>query len=209
MLIAGLLGAELFLSRISIVGVLIGTIVFVLGWRHLAVLAFPIGFLLLMIPLPAIVFNQIAFPLQLVASQAAEVSLRALSIPILREGNVMILANTSLEVAEACSGIRSLISLLTLGIVYGYFIDPRGGVRVLLAAATVPVAILTNALRVAGTGVAAHYYGTSAAEGFFHTFSGWMVFIAAFAVLLLIQKLIQVVTPPKSGAPFQVASSTA
>jgi exosortase len=200
-LLAGLLGAELFLSRISIIALLVGAILFVLGWRHLGKLAFPLAFLLLMIPIPAIIFNQIAFPLQLLASQAGEVVLSTLHIPVLREGNVIVLANTSLEVAEACSGIRSLISLLTLGIVYGYFLDARFWVRFLIAAATIPVAIVTNALRVAGTGVAAHYYGPKAAEGFFHEFSGLIVFAAAFALLFAIARLILLMLPPRDDAP--------
>jgi exosortase len=162
-----------------------------------------------MIPLPAIIFNQIAFPLQLLASQVGEKVLRLWQIPVLREGNVMFLANTSLEVAEACSGIRSLISLLTLGIVYGYFIDRRVGVRLLIALVTVPVAIVTNALRVAGTGVAAHYYGADAAEGFLHEFSGLIVFAAAFALLFVMVKLIQLLFPPRapvSGKPTAVTA---
>jgi len=194
-LMAGLLGAELFLSRIAIVGVLTGLVLFVLGWQHLWKLVFPLAFLLLMIPLPAIIFNQIAFPLQLLASQAGEASLNALRIPVLREGNVMILANTTLEVAEACSGIRSLISLLTLGIVYGYFTDKRWTVRLLLVAATIPIAIATNGFRVAGTGAAAHYYGPEVAEGFFHAFSGWLVFLAAFVMLVGTGKAIQLLSP--------------
>ena len=194
-LMAGLLGAELFLTRISIIGVLLGTLIFVLGWGHARVLAFPLGFLLLMIPIPAIIFNQIAFPLQLVASRFGETVLSMLSIPVLREGNVIILANTTLEVAEACSGIRSLVSLLTLGIVYGYFIDTRLSVRLFLALATIPVAIITNGLRVAGTGVAAHYYGAGAAEGFFHTFSGWLVFIAAFSLLFAVARALKALVP--------------
>jgi exosortase len=199
-LMAGLLGAELFLTRISIIGMVVGTIVFVLGWGHARVLAFPLGFLLLMIPIPAIIFNQIAFPLQLVASQFGEVVLSTLSIPVLREGNVIMLANTTLEVAEACSGIRSLVSLLTLGIVYGYFIDTRLTVRLFLALATIPVAIITNGLRVAGTGVAAHYYGPGAAEGFFHTFSGWLVFIAAFTLLFAVARALKALAPDPAGA---------
>jgi exosortase len=190
LLMAGTLGAELFLSRVSIIGIVAGTVLFVLGWEHLKILLLPIAFLVLMIPIPAIIFNQIAFPLQLLASRFGEATLRALSIPVLREGNVITLATTQLEVAEACSGIRSLISLLTLGIVYGYFVTPSVAVRTVLALATIPVAILANGLRVAGTGIAAHYYGPSAAEGFFHTFSGWLVFVVSFAMLFLIHRLI-------------------
>jgi exosortase len=195
-LAAGELGAELFLTRISILGVILGSILFVAGWHHLRILFLPVLFMLLMIPIPAIIFNQIAFPLQLLASRFGEATLSAMQIPVLREGNVITLANTQLEVAEACSGIRSLISLLTLGIVYGYVMHPSPWVRTTLALATIPVAIIANGCRVAGTGIAAHYYGPEAAEGFFHTFSGWLVFLAAFAMLFVMHRLIAWWTPP-------------
>lgn len=200
LLVVGTLGAELFLTRISIVGMAAGITLFVGGWRHLRILAFPIAFLLLMIPLPAIVFNQVAFPLQLLASRFGEWTLQMFSIPVLREGNVIILATTSLEVAEACSGIRSLVSLLTLGIVLGYFTDSRPWTRVAVAACTVPVAIAANGLRVAGTGVAAAYIGADAATGFLHTFSGWLVFVVAFVMLLAIQRVIFRVFPAPATA---------
>lgn len=197
MLLAGLLGAERFLPRASLLIVLTGSVAFLWGWGVVKVLSFPLAFLLLMIPIPAILFNQIAFPLQLLASRAGEMVLAALSVPVLREGNVIILAHTTLEVAEACSGIRSLISLLTLGIVYGYFIDPRPGIRWAVAAATIPIAIVSNGARVAGTGVAAHYFGPEAAEGFFHVFSGWLVFLLAFAMLFVgVQILLKLAPTP-------------
>jgi len=201
-LLAGLLGAELFLSRMALLGTIVGGVLFVLGWRHLQALAFPLGVLLLMIPIPAILFNQIVFPLQLVASRAGEASLAAAGIPVLREGNIIILANTTLEVAEACSGIRSLVSLLTLAIVFGYFTDPRPGIRLIIALSAVPVAILANAMRVAGTGIAAHYYGLQAAEGFFHSFSGWIVFISAFAMLFAVIRVLRWAAP--AGGPMGV-----
>jgi exosortase len=200
-LLAGLLGADRFLPRVSLLMVLTGTVWFLWGWQTLRVAAFPLAFLTLMVPLPALLFNQIAFPLQLVASQAGELVLAGLGIPVLREGNVIILAHTTLEVAEACSGIRSLISLLTLGIVFAYFTDPRGGVRAAIALSTIPIAIVANAARVAGTGVAAHYYGDAAAQGFFHTFSGWIVFIVAFALVLIVARLLLMVLPMRTAAP--------
>jgi exosortase len=199
-LLTGILGSELFLTRISIVGTLVGSVLFLFGWKRLRVLAFPLAFLLLMIPLPAIIFNQIAFPLQLLASQAGEATLRAADIPVLREGNVLILANTKLEVAEACSGIRSLVSLLTLGIMVGYLTDRRTWVRGLIALSTIPVAIVANGARVAGTGIAAHHFGMAAAEGFFHEFSGWVVFIAAFLLMMALQRAIVRLVPPKTAA---------
>ena len=199
MLIAGILGAELFLSRVSLIGVLLGTVLFVWGTGHLRILALPIAFLLLMIPIPAIIFNQIAFPLQLWASRFGELALSTVGVPVLREGNVMVLANISLEVAEACSGIRSLVSLLTLGIVYGYFADQRTGTRTLIALMTIPIAIVTNGLRVAGTGILAHFYGAAAATGFFHEFSGWLVFVVAFALLFVFVRLLLLVVPPRQS----------
>lgn len=195
MLVAGILGAELFLTRVSMVGALAGSVLFLWGWRPLRVLAFPLAFLLLMIPIPAIIFNQIAFPLQLFASQFGTTVMEASGVPVLREGNVIVLANTKLEVAEACSGIRSLISLLTLGVVYGYFADPRNWVRVAIATSSIPIAIVANGLRVAGTGVLAHYYGPEAADGFFHTFSGWLVFVVAFVMLLVVTRALVRVAP--------------
>jgi exosortase len=197
MLVAGTLGAELFLSRVSLIGVAAGSILFLGGWPRLRVLLFPLAFLLLMVPLPALVFNQIAFPLQLLASNVGETAISSLEIPILREGNVLILANATLEVAEACSGIRSLVSLFTLGIVFGYFADSRTWVRAFIALSAIPVAILANGLRVASAGVAAHNYGTAGVEGLFHEFSGWVVFVIAFLMMLALQRLVLRVAPPR------------
>jgi exosortase len=162
-----------------------------------------------MIPIPSIVFNQIAFPLQLVASQFGESALTFCRIPVLREGNIIHLANTSLEVAEACSGIRSLISLLTLGIVYGYFADSRKRVKLGIALMTVPVAIIANGTRVAGTGIAAHWYGAAAAEGFLHTFSGWFVFIAAFVLLFAFHRGVLYLFPLRIDVPVEAPQNLA
>ena len=206
---AGTLGAELFLTRVAMVGVLVGVVLFAFGWAHLHLLAFPLAFLLLMIPLPALLFNQVALPLQLLASQVGQAGLEAFGVPVLREGNVMILANTTLEVAEACSGIRSLVSLLTLSLVYAYFMDSRLWVRCLLAVSTLPIAVLTNGLRVAGTGIAAHRYGADVAEGFLHGVSGWLVFVAALALLFALRELVNRITPDPvlpSGVPASTAS---
>jgi len=202
-LLVGLLGSELFLSRISLIFLLAGIVQFLFGTAHLRALMFPLAFLVLMIPLPAIIFNKIALPLQGFAARVGESAISAANIPVLREGNVLVLANTKpLEVAEACSGIRSLVSLITLGIVFAYFTDQRTWVRVLIVLSTIPVAILANGARVAGTGILAHYYGESAAEGFFHEFSGWVVFVIAFVMILALQRLIlRVVPKPPTPGP--------
>jgi exosortase len=202
LLVVGQLGAELFLSRVSLLFVLAGTIVYLRGWAAFRVLAFPLGFLILMVPIPSIIFNRVAFPLQLLASKVGESALAALHIPVLREGNLIVLAHTTLEVAEACSGIRSLISLVTLGLIYGYFTDPRTGVRAVIALSTVPIAIVANGVRVAGTGIAAQYYGDVAAQGFLHTFSGWLMFLAAFVMLFAVTSLLmRCIPPPRESTP--------
>ena len=191
LLAGGVLGAELFVTRIAMIATVASAVLFLFGPAQLRLMAFPVAFLLLMVPLPAIVFNQIAFPLQLLASHVGHLTLSALDVPVMRQGNLIILAETRLEVVEACSGIRSLVSLLTLGLVYGYFSNLPPGARALLAVMTVPLAVVANALRVAGTGVAAHHYGAAAAEGFFHAFSGWLVFGFAFAMLVALDRTVR------------------
>jgi exosortase len=189
--VAGQFAAELFLTRVSLLGVLAGSVLFLWGPAHLRKLAFPFALLLFAIPLPSIILNQLAFPLQLLASRAGEAVVSGAGIPILREGNVLFLPETTLEVVEACSGIRSLASLLTLSLILGKLTEPRPWARAALVALTIPVAIVANAARVAGTGLAAAWIGPQAAEGFFHTFSGWLVFVAALCVLLACGRLLR------------------
>jgi len=188
---AGVLAAELFLTRISLVGLVAGITLFVWGRAYVRQLIFPLALLPLMVPLPALVFNQIAFPLQLFASQIGEATIAAAGIPVVREGNVLELSNVTLAVAEACSGIRSLISLITLAIVLAYFSERRRVARTLVVLSAIPIAILANAARVAGTGLASHWFGARAAEGFFHGFSGWLMFGVAFAALVVVQGLLR------------------
>jgi len=191
LLLAGSLAAELFISRISLMVLLAGIVLFIAGRQMLRVLAFPLTYLLFAIPLPAIVYNQITFPLQLQASRFAATSLELLRIPVLREGNLLVLPNYTLEVVEACSGIRSLMSLLALGVAYGYLMENSYRIRVLLVALIIPIAIVSNGLRVVMAGVLAYLLGPSWAEGFFHFFAGWLIFLAALALVLLVHSLLR------------------
>lgn len=190
-LVAGVLGAELFLSRASLVVLLAGLIIHFLGWRWFRELLFPWASLFLMIPIPAIIFNQITFPLQLLASELAHAMLALFSVPVLREGNILRLPVMTLEVAEACSGIRSLVSLFTLAVIYGYFLENKTWRRVLMVVAAVPIAVVANASRVMGTGLVAEYWEPSKAEGFFHEFSGWVIFVVSLGLLLLVHRLLR------------------
>ena len=183
-LVAGTAAADVFLARVSLLPVIAGCVLFLFGAAHLRLVLFPLLFLGLMIPPPTIVFNDLTLPLQLIASQAGELALRGAGVPVVREGNVLELVGMRLEVAEACSGIRSVFALLMFAVTFSQF-NGRSRLRMLaLAAATIPVAILTNGARVAGTGLAAHVWGPVAAQGFLHTASGTLAF--CLAVLLLV-----------------------
>ena len=179
----GVLGAELFLQRTSFLITLVGLLLVVGGTQLVRVLAFPLLLLPFMIPIPAIVYNQITFPLQLFASQVAETALGWIGIPVLRDGNILELASQRLSVAEACSGIRSLLSLSFLSLVYAYFFDTRIWMRWVLLLATVPIAILANSGRVTLTGIMSEV-NPDLARGFFHSLEGWLIFLIALVMLV-------------------------
>lgn len=191
-LIVGNLGAELFLSRSSFVLLLAGMIIYFAGWRHFQALLFPWGVLFLMIPIPVIIFNEIAFPLQFLASQLATWLLSVLGVPVLREGNVIHLPVMSLEVVEACSGIRSLVSLTALAVIYAYFVEARNLWRAALVIAAIPIAVAANGLRIMGTGLVVQYWDPQKGEGFFHTFSGWIIFVLSLAMLFAVHWVLKI-----------------
>ena len=199
-LIVGRMGAELFLDRSSMLLVLAGLIILFAGWSLFRALFFPWAFLALMIPIPTLIFNQITFPLQLLASQVAAAVLPVLGVPVLREGNVINLPAMPLEVAEACSGIRSLMSLLTLAIIYGFFLEKRLWVRWLLALAAVPITVLANDVRIIGTGLLVQYWNPAAAEGYYHAAWGWIVFVVSLAMLYALHALVRIVFPEEGAA---------
>jgi exosortase len=191
LLFLGSLGAELFLTRIALLGTVIGLVIFLLGFGMLRALAFPLGFLFLMVPLPVIVYNEIVFPLQLMASRFAATCLQnASAIPVLREGNLLILPNYTLEVVEACSGIRSLMSLTALALAYGYVVEPRRALRWVLLAVVVPIAVLSNGLRVISAAIAVYYFGPAAGEGLLHATTGLVIFFVATILLLAVHRLL-------------------
>jgi exosortase len=188
MLLVGTFGAELFLSRVSLIVLMSGMVIFFLGCAMFRAVLFPLCFLILMIPIPAIVFSQITLPLQMLASKVAAGALPVCGVPVLREGNIINLPAMPLEVAQACSGIRSLMSLTTIAIIYGYLIERVTWVRVGLALASVPIAVAANGLRIVGTGLIVQYWDPDKAEGFFHIFSGWLVFVFSLLMLLALHR---------------------
>lgn len=183
LLAVGLLAAELFTTRLSFLVLITGLIAFNLGYDYVRALALPLGFLLFMVPLPTLVLNAVSLPLQFFASQLAVSVLQGVGIPALREGNVIMLPHVSLEVVEACSGLRSLVSLGAVAVLMAALVLRRPVTRLLLVASSILIAVLTNGARVAGTGILSYHFGAAAAEGFFHEFSGWVVFVAALCLL--------------------------
>jgi len=187
-LILGVYGSNLFLSRVSLVILLSGVVLCFGGPQLLKELRFALLVLLLAIPLPSIIFNQITFPLQILASKLASSLLPLFGVPVLREGNVIELPLMKLEVAEACSGIRSLMSLFTMAVFYGYFMEKSNLRRIALAVASIPIAIAANAVRILGTGLCVQYWDPDKALGFFHEFSGWVMFLVALGCLLIVHR---------------------
>jgi exosortase len=187
--LVGTLGVELFLSRSAIVLTLAGVIWTIGGTAWLKALRFPLALLCFMVPLPALVFNSITFPLQILASELAEFALRLLTIPVLREGNVLQLPSGPLSVVEACSGIRSLLSLTFLCLVYGHFFEKKRWIHVALLASTIPIAILANGGRITITGILS-MIKPELAQGFFHESTGWVIFMLALGLLIVLHRIL-------------------
>ena len=193
-LLMGDLGAENFLMRSSLIVIIAGLILFHLGTQVFRAVLFPLAFLFFMVPLPGVIFYAITFPLQRLAAEQAAWTLDALGIPVLLDGNVIHLAQLSLGVTEACSGIRSLISLFAGAAAWAYLLLPPGWAMVVFIAATVPITIMANAARVVLTGLIGRQFGVEYASGFFHEFAGLAIYIFAFLCLLATHSLLRAVS---------------
>ena len=201
LLFLGTAGAELFLQRVSLIGVLAGLVLWFWGCAMLRAAAFPLLALLLMVPLPGIIYYQIVFPLQVVASQLATGILHVLNLfPVARESNILVLNSTRLEVAEACSGLRSLLSLLTLAVMYSYFAERRAAIRAILWVLVLPIAVAGNAARVVFAAISVELGGASAVEGWAHTLSGLFLFFLSTLLLMLCHAALRRVWPAERGA---------
>ncbi len=190
MSVLGKVGTEFFLQRLSIIVVLAGICLFLLGWAYLKNFAFPLGYLFFMIPLPAIIWNKIAFPLQLFGSALTERVVRMMGIPVFREGNVLHLVETRLEVVAACSGLRSLMTMFALAALLVFISALPPWKKWILFFSAAPVAILANIVRLSGTAFLASKYGSEVAHGFLHDFSGVVIFVLGFSLLFAINGLL-------------------
>ena len=188
-MLVGVLGTELFTSRTAVIITLVGVVWSLGGVEFLKKLAFPLFLLVFMVPIPTVIYNQLTFPLQILASKLAAGALSLMGVPVFREGNILDLPSQRLSVVEACSGIRSLLSLTFLSLVYGYFFEKHKWVRVTLFAATIPIAIIANGSRVTLTGVLSQFK-PELAEGFFHESTGWVIFMIALGILILFHQFL-------------------
>jgi exosortase len=199
-LLVGVFGADLFLQRTSFILLVAGLVWTLLGKPMLGRTKFALFVILLAIPLPTILFNQITFPLQLLASTCATEALRLVNVPVLQDGNIIQLPAMPLEVAEACSGIRSLMSLFTVAVIYGYFLERTTWRRVVLALSSLPIAVTANVARIFGTGLCVQYWDPEKALGFFHEFSGWLKFLVSLGCLYVVHIAMRIATR-KRGQP--------
>jgi exosortase len=200
LLLLGMLSAELFTARVSLIVLISGIIVFLAGWQVLRSIAFPIGYLFFMIPLPALIYYQLTFPMQLWASRLGAYGLVMLGVDTVRQGNLLILPNATLEVVEACSGVRSLLSLLAAVIAYGYLAEHSMWKRFLLVFLAVPIVIVSNGVRLVATGVLSFVFGPEVDSGLLHTALGLAIFVVAFLSILLIHGLLRHFTNRRSPA---------
>lgn len=199
LLLMGTLSGEYFTMRLSMLVVLAGVVVFARGFSFLRAVAFPFGFLIFMIPLPYLVYDALAFPLKMIVSKYSVEFLNLVGVPILREGNILHLPQTTLEVADACSGIRSMISLLALGAAMGYMFLDGFARRAALVFLAVPIAVLANGVRVVGTGLLAVHYGSRVAEGFFHESAGLVIFGVALVLMGVAMSVLGRIGSAKKG----------
>jgi len=185
MFLVGNVAGENFTMRFSLLVVVAGAIIFAYGYGFFGAMLFPYMYLFFMLPLPFILYDAVAFPLKLMVTEYSVWALKLVGIPVLREGNIIELTNITLEVADACSGIRSIVSLLALSTAFAFFTQSRFHKRFILIALAIPIAIIANSIRVIGTGILASRYGAVAAEGFFHEFAGLVIFGIAIVMLVL------------------------
>jgi len=183
-LFLGWLGTEYFTMRSSLVIIMAGSVLYLLGWEVFKILLAPLCYLVLMVPIPYIIYDAAAFPLKLLVTKVSVLSMKALGIVVWQEGNILMFPNITLEVADACSGLRSIMSLLALGAAYAFVLHTKTRDRLILILSTLPIAVFTNCLRVIATGILAQYFGSAAAEGFFHEFAGLFVFGAAVVLFV-------------------------
>lgn len=191
MLLVGWFGTEYFTMRASMVVVLAGSVLYLFGRQVFGLLFAPIVYLLLMIPIPYIIYDAAAFPLKLLVTEVSVTALKAMGIVVWQEGNILMFPNITLEVADACSGLRSIMSLLALGAAYALVLYSSLRDRAILILSTLPIAVFTNCLRVIATGFLAQYIGSAAAEGFFHEFAGLFVFLTAVAMFLALGAILR------------------
>ncbi len=196
--LAGIVGAERFTQQMAMVLLLIGVVWFNFGNRMFRHLAFPLFLLFLMVPPPHILYNNLSVQLQLISTKISMAFLHLVGVTVYNEGNIIFLPSMQLEVAEACSGIRSLFSLFTLAIIFAYIAQKRFGWRALLALSSIPIAILFNGLRISGSCILAQHWSPKITDSFNHFMSGWIVFVFAFIALLVLNKLIDMVKPSKA-----------
>jgi len=190
-LLIGKIGSEFFVQRTSLLLVFIGITLFLFGTFHAKKILLPILYLIFMVPLPAIIWNRLAFPMQLFATKITENTISFFGIPVLREGNILYLAETTLDVVGACSGLRSLLAMFALSAAFSWFAPLTTLKKLVLFLSAAPIAILANIVRLTSTALLAHYFGEQIAQGFLHEVSGLIIFLLGFLLVGVVYWLLR------------------
>lgn len=188
--VAASLSMELFTLRSSLIVLISGLVLCYFGTSIFRKMLLPLSLLMFMIPLPQILYNSLTFPLKTLATKVAVSFMKMIGMIVVREGNIIMLPNSSLEVVEACSGIRSLLCLLTLSTAYAFLLSADPLKRVLIILSAIPLAIFMNALRVIETGILVHMWGAEIAKGMYHELAGMLVFGLSMLLLFLFGRLL-------------------
>lgn len=191
LLVGGTAASEFFTARLSLPFFILGASLTVMGKNFTLKAAFPVLFLIMMIPLPYIIYYKVTFPLQLLSAKLSAGVLNTITIEVVRRGNMLLLPNYTLEVVAACSGLRSLMTMFTLALIMAAFTELSNIKKLVLVAAAIPVAIVANTFRLVVTAIGAYVMGSEFADGVIHTISGLIVFIAGFIMLLVIMGMMR------------------
>jgi exosortase len=183
-------GGVVFMQRLMMVSSLIGLVLYICGKEIYRILAFPLLFLFFMVPIPESVVNIVSFPLQTYATIISSKIIQWCGIPVYREGHMLYFTQTQLEVAEACSGIRSISALLMLSVIFMHQCENSRARKAIIILSSIVIAFIANILRVSGTGILAHFFGARVARGFLHEFSGMTVFAIGLLLLFAVYKLL-------------------
>ncbi len=185
------------IASFSLVSLIIGMVIYFFGFPMLKELVFPIAFLLFMIPVPAQIYASLTLPLQLFVSTISSFVSNTIGVPVFRDGNIIQIPDHTLQVVSACSGLRSIVSLLALSAVFGFFTLKSNLLRTILLLSGIPISIFVNIIRILLMIMAFHYFNFDLAKESMHTLFGITIYLLALFAVFVVQKGISIWDQPR------------